>query len=116
MLQGILSTITGPRTLPPGLAFLFKLAWQSKVRLPILIAVVFMLSDYHLQLEINVNIHMAEVPAQSQPEQQEAGAITRGRIPAAASSTRSPVVLPAQDSNDSDEDTEDTSDSSDESS
>ena len=43
-----------PRTMPSSLVFLFKLAWQSKVRLPLLIAVVFMLTDYHLQLEIDV--------------------------------------------------------------
>lgn len=48
------------RTLPPGIIFLFKLAWQSKVRLPLLIALAFMLSDYHLQLEINVDVHVRE--------------------------------------------------------
>ncbi|KAF2354970.1 hypothetical protein FHG87_014269 [Trinorchestia longiramus] len=51
-----------PPTLPSGFAFLFKLAWQSKVRLPLLIALAFMLTDYHLQLEINVDIQVREEP------------------------------------------------------
>ena len=47
-------------TVPPGLLFLFKLAWRSKVRLPVLIAVVFMVTNYHFQLEINVDVRVRE--------------------------------------------------------
>lgn len=76
MLRQLLSLIGAegalPSTLPPGFSFLFKLAWESKVRLPILIAVAFMLTDYHLQLEINVDVRIQEeeIMIDAAPDQQ----------------------------------------------
>ncbi|KAG7166192.1 hypothetical protein Hamer_G011013 [Homarus americanus] len=69
MLRDITSVLVGgSRGLPPTLAFLFKLAWASRVRLPLLIAIGFMVTNIHLRLEINVNIEVGEEEAQ--PEQQ----------------------------------------------
>lgn len=52
--------VGGSRGLPPLLSFLFKLAWASRVRLPLIIAVGFMVTNIHLRLEINVNIEVGE--------------------------------------------------------
>lgn len=52
--------VGGSKGLPPLLSFLFKLAWASRVRLPLIIAVGFMVTNIHLRLEINVNIEVGE--------------------------------------------------------
>lgn len=46
--------------LPRMVAFLFELAWASRVRLPLLIAAAFMLTNVHMRLEININFAMEE--------------------------------------------------------
>lgn len=38
------------------LLFLFHLAWKSRIRLPVLIAVGFMILDIRMHLEININL------------------------------------------------------------
>lgn len=38
------------------LVFLFHLAWKSRIRLPVLIAVGFMILDIRMHLEININL------------------------------------------------------------
>lgn len=40
------------------LLFLFHLAWKSRIRLPVLIAVGFMVLDLRMQLEINIDLGM----------------------------------------------------------
>uniref|UniRef100_A0A1B6EKC8 Uncharacterized protein n=1 Tax=Cuerna arida TaxID=1464854 RepID=A0A1B6EKC8_9HEMI len=42
-----------------GLMFLFHLAWKSRVRLPVLIAIGFMVLDIRMQLEINIDLGRA---------------------------------------------------------
>lgn len=39
-----------------GLIFLFHLAWKSRVRLPVLIAIGFMVLDIRLQVDINIDL------------------------------------------------------------
>ena len=60
MLGEVASVLGGSRGLPPTLAFLFKLAWASRVRLPLLITLGFMITNTHMRLEINVNTHIHE--------------------------------------------------------
>lgn len=74
MLRDLTSILVGgSRGLPPTLAFLFKLAWASRVRLPLLIAIGFMVTNIHLRLEINVNIEVGEdePPPEQQPQNQQ---------------------------------------------
>ena len=52
--------VGGTKGLPPTLAFLFRLAWSSRIRLPVIIAVAFMVTNMHLRLEINVNIDVQD--------------------------------------------------------
>lgn len=69
MLRDLTSVLVGgSRGLPPTLAFLFKLAWASRIRLPLLIAIGFMVTNIHLRLEINVNIEVGE--EEVMPDQQ----------------------------------------------
>lgn len=42
-----------------GLLFLFHLAWKSRVRLPVLIAIGFMVLDIRMQFEINIDLGRA---------------------------------------------------------
>lgn len=42
-----------------GLIFLFHLAWKSRVRLPVLIAIGFMVLDIRMQFEINIDLGRA---------------------------------------------------------
>ena len=46
--------------LHPMVSFLFRLAWESRVRLPILIAAAFMVTNMHMRLEININFDFEE--------------------------------------------------------
>ncbi|GLG98673.1 Uncharacterized protein GBIM_05281 [Gryllus bimaculatus] len=39
-----------------GLVFLFRLAWDCRFRLPLLITIGFMVLDVRMQLEINVDV------------------------------------------------------------
>lgn len=43
-------------TFKTGLLFLLNLAWESRIRLPFLIAVGFMVLDMRMQLEINIDM------------------------------------------------------------
>ncbi|KAK3868406.1 hypothetical protein Pcinc_026208 [Petrolisthes cinctipes] len=63
--------VGGSRGLPPSLAFLFKLAWASRIRLPLLIAIAFMVTNIHLRLEINVNIEVGEDEALAEQAEQD---------------------------------------------
>lgn len=72
MLRDITSVLLGgSKGLPPTLAFLFKLAWASRVRLPLLIAIGFMVTNIHLRLEINVNIEVGEDDPPPNDQQQQ---------------------------------------------
>lgn len=72
MLRDLTSVLVGgSRGMPPSLAFLFKLAWASRIRLPLLIAVAFMVTNIHLRLEINVNIEVGEEEAAGELQQVE---------------------------------------------
>jgi len=44
-----------------SLVFLLNLAWKSRVHLPVLIAVGFMVLDVRMQLEINVDVQVRHV-------------------------------------------------------
>uniref|UniRef100_A0A1B6D4B4 Uncharacterized protein n=1 Tax=Clastoptera arizonana TaxID=38151 RepID=A0A1B6D4B4_9HEMI len=48
-----------------ALMFLFNLAWESRIRLPFLIAVGFMVLDIRMQLEFNVNIAVQRIRLQN---------------------------------------------------
>lgn len=39
-----------------SLVFFFNLAWESRLRLPLIITISFMVLDVRMQLEINVNV------------------------------------------------------------
>uniref|UniRef100_A0A1B6LQ39 Uncharacterized protein n=1 Tax=Graphocephala atropunctata TaxID=36148 RepID=A0A1B6LQ39_9HEMI len=57
LLAGKYGGLRGPfRT---GLLFLFHLAWKSRVRLPVLIAIGFMVLDIRMHLEINIDLGRA---------------------------------------------------------
>lgn len=43
-------------TFKTGLLFLLNLAWESRIRLPFLIAIGFMVLDMRMQLEINIDM------------------------------------------------------------
>lgn len=52
----VASSLRGP------FSFLLRLAWESRIRLPVLITVAFMVLDVRMQLEINVNLAVRRIP------------------------------------------------------
>ncbi|GFT35012.1 uncharacterized protein NPIL_524011 [Nephila pilipes] len=51
------------KSLSHALRFFFQLAWESRVRLPVLLTVWFMVLDVRMQLEINVNLGQNQIDA-----------------------------------------------------
>ncbi|GFY43694.1 uncharacterized protein TNIN_402641 [Trichonephila inaurata madagascariensis] len=51
------------KSLSHVLKFFFHLAWESRVRLPVLLTVWFMVLDVRMQLEINVNLGQNQIDA-----------------------------------------------------
>ncbi|GBM07270.1 hypothetical protein AVEN_187835-1 [Araneus ventricosus] len=45
------------------LSFFFRLAWESRIRLPVILTVWFMVLDVRMQLEINVNLGQNQIDA-----------------------------------------------------
>lgn len=59
-------------TFKSGLLFLLNLAWESRVRLPFLIAIGFMVLDMRMQLEINIDM-VRQIPRLRDQENGEIG-------------------------------------------
>lgn len=56
----LVPSIDGP--LKKGFFFLIRLAWESRIRIPYLIAVAFMALDIRMQLEITVDRAVRQLP------------------------------------------------------
>ena len=61
MINDMLNVVgVGSRGLPPTLKFLFKLAWESRIRLPLLLTLGFMITNRHYRLEINIGMNLMD--------------------------------------------------------